>query len=149
MYSYHCFLLSFTSVRSILFLFLIVPIFAWNVPLVSLIFLKRSLVFPFYCFPLFLCIVHLGRLFYLSLIFFRTLHSDGYIFPFLLCLLLLFFSQIFLKPSQTTILPFWISFPWGWFWSLPPAQCYVLPSIVFQAPFLSDLIPWIYLSLPQ
>ena len=90
MYSYHCFLLSFTSVRSILFLFLIVPIFAWNVPLVSLIFLKGSLVFPFYCFPLFLCIVHLGRLFYLSLIFFRTLHSDGYIFPFLLCLLLLF-----------------------------------------------------------
>ena len=30
----------------ITFLFFIVPIFAWNVPLVSLIFLKRSLVFP-------------------------------------------------------------------------------------------------------
>ena len=34
------------SVRSIPFLSFIVPIFAWNIPLVSLIFLKRSLVFP-------------------------------------------------------------------------------------------------------
>ena len=40
------FLRSSTSVRSIPFLSFIVPIFAWNVPLVSLIFLKRSLVFP-------------------------------------------------------------------------------------------------------
>ena len=36
----------FRSVRSMLFLSFIVFIFAWNVPLVSLIFLKRSLVFP-------------------------------------------------------------------------------------------------------
>ena len=41
----HLFLISSASVRSILFLSFIVPIFAWNVPLVSLIFLKRSLVF--------------------------------------------------------------------------------------------------------
>ena len=34
------------SVRSISFLSFIVPIFAWNVPLVSLIFLKRSIIFP-------------------------------------------------------------------------------------------------------
>ena len=53
--------------------------------------------FPFYCFPLFLCIDHLGRLSYLSLLFLWTLHSDGYIFPFLLCLLLLFFSQLFIS----------------------------------------------------
>ena len=39
-------LISSASVRSIPFLSFIVPIFAWNVPLVSLIFLKRSLVFP-------------------------------------------------------------------------------------------------------
>ena len=43
-YSCHLFLIS--SVRSIPFLSFIEPIFAWNVPLVSLIFLKRSLVFP-------------------------------------------------------------------------------------------------------
>ena len=46
MYSCQLFLISSASVRSILFLSFIEPIFAWNVPLVSLIFLKRSLVFP-------------------------------------------------------------------------------------------------------
>ena len=46
MYSCHLFLISSASVRSLTFLSFIVPIFAWNVPLVSLIFLKRSLVFP-------------------------------------------------------------------------------------------------------
>ena len=45
-YSCHLFLTSSASFRSILFLSFIVPIFAWNVPLVSFIFLKRSLVFP-------------------------------------------------------------------------------------------------------
>ena len=42
-YSCHLILLSSASVRSIPFLSFIEPIFAWNVPLVSLIFLKRSL----------------------------------------------------------------------------------------------------------
>jgi len=45
-YSCHLFLISYTSVRSIPFLSFIEPIFAWNVPLLSLILLKRSLVFP-------------------------------------------------------------------------------------------------------
>ena len=45
MYSYHLFLISSASVRSIPFLSFINPIFAWNVPLVSLIFLRRSLLF--------------------------------------------------------------------------------------------------------
>ena len=53
-YSFHLFLTSSVPVRCITFLSFIVPIFAWNVPLVSLIFLKRSLereeIFPFYCF---------------------------------------------------------------------------------------------------
>ena len=44
--SCHRFLIFSASVRSIPVLSFIVPIFAWNVPLVSLIFLKRSLVFP-------------------------------------------------------------------------------------------------------
>jgi len=46
MYSCHLYLISSASVRSIPFLSFIVLIFAWNVPLVSLILLKRSLVFP-------------------------------------------------------------------------------------------------------
>ena len=45
-YSCPLFLISPSSVRSILFLTFIVPIFAWNISLVSLIFLKKSLVFP-------------------------------------------------------------------------------------------------------
>ena len=85
-YSYHLFLISSASVRSIPFLSFIAPIFAWNWTLVSLIFLKRSLVFPIVLFPLFLCTDHWGRLSYLSFLFFGTLHSNGYIYPFLLCL---------------------------------------------------------------
>ena len=49
-----------------------------------------SILYQSYCFPLFLCIEHRGRLSYLSLLFFGTLPSARCIFPFLLCLLLLF-----------------------------------------------------------
>ena len=42
---FHLFLVSSASVRSISFLSFIEAIFTWNVPLLSLIFLKRSLVF--------------------------------------------------------------------------------------------------------
>ena len=77
----------------------IVPVFAWNVPLVSQIFLNRSLGFPFLLFPS-ICTDHLGSLSYLSLLFLGFLHSDGEIFPFLLCLSHLFFSQLFVRPPQ-------------------------------------------------
>ena len=50
-YSWHLFLMSFASVRPIPFLSFIAVIFSWNVPLVSLTFLKRSLVFPILFFP--------------------------------------------------------------------------------------------------
>ena len=45
-YSWHLFLIYSASVRSKPSMYFIVSIFAWNIPLVSLIFLKRSLVFP-------------------------------------------------------------------------------------------------------
>ena len=85
-YSCHLYLIfSSSSFRSLPFLSFIVPIFAWNVPLVSLIFLKRSLVFPILLF--FSISLHCSlRLSYLSVLCFGTLHSDGYIFPFLLCI---------------------------------------------------------------
>ena len=89
----------------------------------------------FHCtivFPLFLCIDPWRRLSYLFLLFFGTLHSDAYIFPFLLCFSLLFFSQLFVRPPQTVILLSCISFPWGWSWSLSPVQCHEPPSIVHQ-----------------
>jgi len=102
----------------------------------ALIFLKRSLIFPILLFSsifFFFLYCSLRRLSYLSLLFSGTLHSDGYIFPFLLCLSLIFFPQMFVRPPSTTILPFCISFSWGWFWTLPPIQCYEPPSIVLQA----------------
>ena len=55
------------------------------------------------------------------------------IFPFLLCFWLLFFSQLFVRPPQTAILIFCISFCWGWSCSLSPVQCHEPPSIVHQA----------------
>jgi len=61
--------------------------------------------FPFYCLPLFLCIDPLRRFSYVYLLFSGTLYSVRYIFPFLLCLSLLF-SQLFVRPPQTTILLF-------------------------------------------
>ena len=84
LYSYsvcscHLFLISFASVRSIPFLSFIVPILAWIVPFVSPIFLKRSLVFPFYCFPLLLFTAHLIMVSYFSLVFSGTLHSVWYL----------------------------------------------------------------------
>ena len=45
-YSFHLFLISSTSVWSLMFPSFITPKLAWNVPLVSPVFLKRSLVFP-------------------------------------------------------------------------------------------------------
>ena len=45
-YSCHLLLISSASIRCLLFLSFIVPIFAWNVPLISPIFLKRYLVIP-------------------------------------------------------------------------------------------------------
>ena len=45
----------------------------------------------------------------------------------------LFFSQLFVRSPQTTILPFCISFSWGRSWSLPSVQCRKPPSIVLQA----------------
>jgi len=88
-----------------------------------------------------LCSDRWRRLSYLFLLFFGTLHSDVYIFPFLLCFLLVFFSQLFVRSPQTAILVFCISFPWGWSWSLSPIQCHEPHSIVHQALYLSDLGP--------
>ena len=142
-YSCHLFLISSASVRSIWFLSFIEPILAWNVPLVSLIFLKRSLVLPILLLSSISLHWSLRRLSYLPLLFFGTLHSDWCIFPFLLCLSLLFFSQLFVGLLRQ---PFCLSHffsPWEWFWSPPPVQCHEPLSIFLQALYLSDLIPWI------
>ena len=76
MYSCHLFFIFSPSVRSILFLFFIVPIFAWNIPLVSLIFLERPLVFPILLFSSISLHWSLRKVSYLSLLFFETLFFE-------------------------------------------------------------------------
>ena len=119
--------------------------FAWNFPLVFPVFLKRSRLshsivsISLHC-PLkktFLSLLAIlcNSAFRWAYLSFSPLHVT------------LFFSQLFVRPSQTTILPCCISFSWRWFWSL--FYCPVLQSSIHRSSgTLSDLIPWIYLSLP-
>ena len=79
-YSCHLLLISYASVRSIPFLSFIEPIFAWNVPLVSLIFLKRALVFPILLFSSISFTDHWGRFSYLSwLILWNSAFKEVYL----------------------------------------------------------------------
>ena len=91
MYSCHL-SISSGSVRSIPFFSFTEPIFAWSVPLVSLIFLRRSLVFPILLFSSISLHWSLRKAFLPLLAILWNLHTNGYIFPFLLCFSHLFFS---------------------------------------------------------
>ena len=128
----------------------------WNVPLVSLIFLQRSLVFPILLLSFISLHCSLKKAFLFLLAILRSsafswvylslspLPSDSFLF-----------SAICKASSDNhfTFLHFVFFFFFfvAWFWSLPPVQCYKPPSIVLQALFLPDLIPWIYkwLLLPN
>ena len=148
MYSCHLFLICCASVRSIPFLSFIVPIFAWRVPLLSLIFLKRSLVFPILLSSSISLHWSLRKAF-LSLL--AILWNCAFKWVYLSFSPLLFTSLLFTaicKASSDSLLLFCIYFSWGWSWSLYPVQYHKPPPIVLAALYLSDLIPWIYLSLP-
>ena len=110
-YSHHRFLISSASVRSLPFLSFIEPIFAWNVPLISLIFLKRSLVFPILLFASIYLHCSLKKAF-LSLL--AILWNSAFRWVYLSFSPLPFTSLLFTaicKVSQTAILLFCISFP--------------------------------------
>ena len=92
-YSCHLFLISFASVRSIPFLSFIDPIFAWNIPLVSLIFLKRSLVLPILLFSSISFHWSVRKAFLSLLAILWNSAFKWYIFPFLLCFSVLFFPS--------------------------------------------------------
>ena len=140
-YYCHLFLISSASVRSIPFLSFIEPIFPWNVPLVSLIFLKRLQVFPILLFSSISLHWSLRKAF-LSLLAILWNSAFKWVYlSFFLCFSCLFFSQLLVRPPQTVILLFCISFSWGWSWSLSPVQCHKPLSIVCQALCLSDLVP--------
>ena len=115
--------------------------------LISPIFLKRSLVFPILLFSSISLHWSLRKalLFLLGLLWnsaFRWIYLSFSPLP----LASLLFTT-FVRPPQTAILLFCISFSWGWSWSLSPVQCHKPLSIVLQTLCLSDLIPGIYLSL--
>ena len=111
-YSRHLFLISYASVRSIPFLSFIEPIFAWNIPLVSLIFLKRSQVFPILLFSSISLCWSLRKAFVTLFSLWNSAFKWVYfLFSFAFC----FFSQLFVRPPQTAILLFCISFSWGSF----------------------------------
>ena len=146
MYSYHLFLISSASIRSLPFLSFIEPIFACNIPLVSLVFLKRSLVFPILlfsfislhwstqegflispCYSLEFCIqmgISFPSLLFASLLFTAICKaSPNSHFAFLH----FFFLRMVLITASYTMSLISVHSSWG---------------------TLSDLIPWIYLSLP-
>ena len=108
-----------SSVRSLLFLSFILPILAWNIPLISPIFLKRPLVFPILLFTFISLHCSFKKTSYLSLLFSGTLPSVGISFPFFLGFHFSSFLS-YCKTCSTASLPLCISFPLGWFWSLPP-----------------------------
>ena len=103
--------------------------------------------FLFYYFPLFLCTDHWGRLSYLSLLFSGTLHSNGYIFPFFspLPFASLLFTSI-CKASSDNHFAFLRFFFLEMV--LITASCTMSQTSIHSFFTLSDLIPWIYLSLP-
>ena len=145
--SCHFFLISSAFIRFLMFLSVIVPILEWNVPLIPPMFLTRSLIFPILLFSSISLHCSLKMAFLISPCYSLEFCIQlGKSFPFSFAFLLIFFPQLFVKHPQTTTLPSCISFSLGWFWSLPPVQCYEPLSIVFQVLCLPDQILWIYLS---
>ena len=140
--SCHLLLISYVVHRSIPFASFFVPIFAqW---LVSLIFLKRSLVFPILLFSSISLHCWLRKAFSMLLALFGTLHSGWVHLSFSPLPSASLFSAT-CKASSDSHFAFLHFCSWGWFWLPPRVQCYKPPSIVLHA--LSQ-IPWIYLLLP-
>ena len=139
-YSCH-FLISSASVRSTQFLSFIVPKFIF--PLVSLIFLKRSLVFPHQLFSSISLHWSLRKAFLSLLAILWNSAFRWFYLPFLLWLQLLFFSQLFCKASSDNHLAFCISFSWVLFENGLLYNFHETLFIAVQALCLSDPISWI------
>ena len=98
-----------------------VTILAWNVPLKSLIFLKRSVVFPILLFSSISLHCLLKKATYFS--WYSLEHSIQLVYLIFspLSFTSLIFSAIFKASSENhfAFLHFFF-LSWGWFWSLPP-----------------------------
>ena len=142
--------MSSASVRSIPFLPFILPFFAWTVPLVSLIFLKRSVVFPILLFSSTSLHWSLRRVSYLSFLFFdgecnsacRSIYLSFSPLPFA-CLL---FSATCMTSSDNHFAILYFFFLGM---VLITASYTMSGTSVHSSPGpLSALILWICLSLP-
>ena len=111
-YSCHL-ILSSASVRSIPFLSFIEPIFAWNVPLVSLIILRRSLVIHILLFSSIFALITEEGFLISSCYFWNSAFKWVYISSSPLPLVSLLFSAI-CKASLDNHFAFCISFSWRW-----------------------------------
>ena len=144
-YSCHLFLISSTSVGSIPFLSFTVPIFVWNVPLVSLIFLKKisSLILLFSSISLHWSLRK--SLVSLLAILLNSIFKWVYLSFSPLPFVSLLFSAI-CKASSNNHYVFLHFFFLGMV--LITASCTMSwTSMGSSSSTLSDLIPWIYLSL--
>ena len=106
---FRVFLISSASLRSLPFLSFIVPIFACNITLASLIFLRQSLVFPTLLFSS-ISLHYLLKKIFLSLFAILWNSAFSWVYLSLYPCLLLLLSQLFIRPPQTIILPCCISF---------------------------------------
>ena len=142
-YSCHLFLMSSASVRSLPVFSYIDPFFAWNVPLVSLIFLKISLVFPILLFSSIslhwsLCI---EKGFLISPCYSLELciqTAISFLFSFAFASLL---STAICKASSDSNFAFLHFFFLRMVLVPFSLQCHEPPSIVHQALCLSGLVP--------
>ena len=147
MYPCRLFLISSASVKFLVFLSFIVHIFAWNSPLISPIFLKTSLVFPILLFSS----VALHCSFknpFLSLL--AILRNSAFRWVYLSLSPLPFISPLFLaicKVSSDNHCSFWHFFFLGMV-LITSSYTLLQTSIHSSSGTLSDLITWIYLSLP-
>ena len=145
-YSFHLFLISSVLTSLYHFLSFMVPIFKQNIPLVSPVFLKRSLVFPLLWIPSSFTHCSLKKAF-LSLR--AVLWKPAFSWIYLSLSPLLFTSLLpfaIVSPPQITTSPSCFSFSLEWFCLLPPIQYYRPPSIVLHAQCLQSSNPLNLLS---
>ena len=149
-YSCHLFLIFSAYVRFLSSLSFTVPILTWNVPLISPIFLKTSRVFPILLFSSVSLYCSFAKLSYIFFLLSGTLHSVRYIFPFLPCFLLPFFSSAICKASSDNHFAFLHFFFFGMvLFATSYTIIIVWASVHILQAFCSlDQIPWIYSSLP-
>ena len=145
-YSCHLFLISSASVRSIPFLPFIVPIFAWNVPLVSNFLEEISSLFHSIVFLYIFALITEGGFLSLLAILWNSAFKGVYLFFSPLPFSSLLFSAI-CKPSSDNHFAFLHLFFLGMvlitvYWTVSRA------SVYSSSVTLSDLVPWICLSLP-